>query len=374
MFSILKRTKQSIKDTATIGKLILCILVLTAFLIYFVKEAPEKFGIETIECLVMTAITMLVSIPLGWRMCSHYTKLNIATPNDSLEKRLRDLNEEYEAKVRENASLCTAKTKLEQEIDTMRQTQQFAPTFTSSRQLQVLTISKSGHLVKEEDLFPLKNTDKFAENFPKYQRRIGLRDLEQEDNYKVYLSQNKVYRYGVGVKFEDIKCAYDSRHNILYLKNLKLSRLVRHENDFGHYRPEDDSTNHVWIVKQHNNGNYEIINDNQHQQFKHKYKNSQIDMAGKAIQDAIDNLCEFYTEGLCKLLQTRYGEKIYFINDETFDANLEWVSLSEGLIRYRFIISTFMNDLYLAFDTMELCCDTNKEIDNYIKGPQTLIS
>ena len=92
-------------------------------------------------------------------------------------------------------------------------------------------------------------------------------------------------------------------------------------------------------------------------------------MAGSSIEKAIDERCEFFTDGLQRMLIARYGDHICFVKDEEDDGRFNWKTLSEGL-RTSGDVRTFMNDLYLAFDAMELCADNNPHLDKSLLPEQ----
>lgn len=255
------------------------------------------------------------------------------------------------------------------EIETMKQIQQLVTNYESSEQLQLFTVSKSGYIVKEEALYPLKNIKELSENFPgTYGDRMGFgREIKADDNWRVFYSDNKLYKYGVGIKLEQLYFA--TKLNIIYLKGIKFSRLARHDEDCKGYNPEVNVANHVWIVKRDKKNKYTIINKQQHNDFKEHYRGYQQDIAGQAIQRAIDNSCESLTERLHEVLETRYGGRIKFVNDNEDIENLRWQPLTEGL-RTNSYLQIFMNDLYLTFKAMQLCANNNQQLDNALIAQQ----
>lgn len=353
-----KRIKKSIDEMGNIFMMSVWCIIFIAIFILIGKLSPHLFNIEKGDAFALAAIIMLLTIVPTIAIYKRYLLMGISSSKDNI-------NDRYIKLELENKDLKKTNCELSNQIDTMLQTQQLVPQYKSARQLQVLTVSKSGHIVKEEELFPLKNLNVFEENFPKNKKlKFFNTELEEDDKWRVFFSDNKVYRYGVGIKLEEIRCAIDTKSDILYLKNVKLSRLNRLEDDYDGYIPEKDMTNHVWIIKKEKNGDFSIINDQQHNDFKRKYKAYQQDYAGQSIQNEIDNLCDFYTEGLQRILSSRYTDKFRFIGENENIGGVTWLSLSEGMKRHSHILTAFMNDLYLAFDAMELCADKNRDLDN----------
>ena len=225
-------------------------------------------------------ITMVSTVTIGMKPITYFmTRFN----RSEIEKEFRDKLEvermigeitdkkkELESQIQElNGELA----KRDSELNTLRQTQYLVTSYKSSRELQILTVSKSGHIVKEEALYPLKEVknsmgvELFSMNFPKVERIMRSdRDLKEDDNWRVFYSDNTPYKYGVGIKLDDIRYAINS--NIIYFKNVKIERLNRQiENGGGDYDPNEDLTNHVWIVKRDDYANYSIINYQQHNDF-----------------------------------------------------------------------------------------------------------
>ena len=115
---------------------------------------------------------------------------------------------------------------------------------------------------------------------------------------------------------------------------------------------------------------YEIINNLQHSKFKNNYKQYQERETEKVIEEKIDEMCKFYTEGLWSILSIRYNNKIHFITDSEDMNKLEWKSITEGL-RTNINIATFMKDLYLTFDTMEICAKNYQVLYNALLPEQS---
>ena len=198
-------------------------------------------------------ITMVSTVTIGMKPITYFmTRFN----RSEIEKEFRDKLEvermigeitdkkkELESQIQElNGELA----KRDSELNTLRQTQYLVTSYKSSRELQILTVSKSGHIVKEEALYPLKEVknsmgvELFSMNFPKVERIMRSdRDLKEDDNWRVFYSDNTPYKYGVGIKLDDIRYAINS--NIIYFKNVKIERLNRQiENGGGDYDPNED--------------------------------------------------------------------------------------------------------------------------------------
>lgn len=369
----MKKIIESFKEQVNFMMMFLWSIILIASYIVICKNlAPKLFNVEQADAYPLGLIIMVTTLFFGIQVYKRFKLLNTNTSQDKFHK----LQQEYQNKVdelkkmqTENAALQGKNTDLANEIDTMKQNQYLTPAYKSTRQLQILTVSKSGNIVKEEDLYPLKNIDLFKNDFPN-RKNLGLFDLslKEKHGWKVFYSDNKVYRYGVGVKLEDIECAYDYSTEMLYFKNVKLSRLSRQGDNYNGYDPQKNVGNHVWILKKDSNHQYTIVNDPQHNSFKEHYRGYQQNIAGEIIQEEIDKLCFHYSEGLCKILMSRYGDRIRFVGEnETIDG-LQWMSLSEGMTKHKGVVSAFMHDLYIAFDTMELCADRNKVLDHALNA------
>lgn len=340
-----KRIKKSLKELFDI---VLFVVMLAVLILVYI------FACDKIEPDYLPALIMFLTIVATIVIYNKYKSLFVIASKDDIQERLAELH-------KSNEGLSRTNQLLKNEIDIMKQTQQLIPQYKTARQLQVLTISKSGHLVKEENLLPLKQIDYFVEDFPTLKLRIGFgrRDIEPKDNIKVFFSDNKIYTYSIGIKLDEILCAFNN--NCIYLRNVTLCRLNRIEDDYKEYNPELDATNHVWVVTK-KESRYQIINDPQHYSFKEKYKSHQRTVAGKTIQDAIANMCEYYTQGLRRILISRYGKQIHFTDDSEKIEDIQWMTLSDG-IKISPKLSSFINDLYLTFDTMELCADKSRELD-----------
>lgn len=323
------------------------------------------------------AITIVSTVLIGIKPITYFMiRFNRAEIEKEFEdkKKVEEIIQKYTNEEKKlNSELSNLKSEIavkDSEIDTLKQSKYLVTNYSPSRKLELLTVSKSGNIVKEEDLYPLKNVKNengkeiFSNIFPQkyYVGSLG-RDIESSDNWRVFYSDNKLYKYGVGIELNDVYYAEDPNSNIIYFKNIKLSLLEdRREKMYGIYDPDENLTNHVWIVKRDYKGNYTIINEQQHNDFKKHYSGFQRNMAGVAIQNAIDKLCERFTEGLHKMLIARYGNSIRFVQDDENVDQIEWKTLSEGL-RTNKDVKTFMNDLYLAFDSMQLCADNNPYLD-----------
>lgn len=327
------------------------------------------------------AITMVSTVTIGIKPITYFiTRFN----RSEIEKEFRDklevermINEIIGKKKELESEILDLKgevAKRDSELETLRQTQYLVTSYKSSRDLQLLTVSKSGHIVKEEALYPLKKTknkkgvEVFNGNFPKVHRTLKSdRDLQENDNWRVFYSDNTLYKYGVGIKLNDICYAIDS--NVIYFKNVKIVRLNRQIDDGGDYDPNENLTNHVWIVKRDELGNYTIINNQQHNDFKKDYKGYQRAMTNDTIKTAIDNRCKDFTKGLHKILESKYGDSIHFVNDDENVDYLEWKTLYEGSTSKD--VRAFTNDLNLAFDAMQLCADNELFLDKPLIPEQT---
>lgn len=336
----------------------------------------------TAIALATWGITMVSIVTIGMKPITYFvTRINRSEIEKEFEdrKKVEEMIQRHTDEKRKLdkvvSDLKGEVAKRDSELDTLRQTQYLVTNYKSSRELQILTISKSGHIVKEEPLYPLKkvkNNDGieiFSDNFPKEPRIIRSdRDIQEDNDWKVFYSDNTLYEYGVGIKLDNISYAIDS--NIIYFKNVNLIRLKRQIDDDGEYYPDEDLTNHVWIVSKDDLDNYTIINRQQHSTFKKRYRKFQRKMASKSIKSAIDELCKQFTDGLHKMLEARYGDNIRFVkNDEDF-CHLNWKALSEGMQTSR-DVRAFMNDLYLAFDAMELCANNNPQLDKSLIPEKT---
>lgn len=275
-----------------------------------------------------------------------------------LPKSPKESQKDYEAEIRklqtENSILCD-------QINTIEQVQQLTQSYASERNLQLMKISKSGYIVKEDKLSSFTNNEHFQENFP--QSNLLQRIFQNPNEWLVFYCNNKTYQYSIGFRLDDIRYAIDTNARIIYFKNVRLSRLAHIEEDYGEYDATHNDTNRVWIMSKDNNGEYTIINNDQHREFKDKYEEYQENATGNAIQDSIDKLCEYYTEGLHRILRQRYNNRIRFVEEEEIIRGVEWKTLSEGQ-RSNIDIALFMNELYLTFDTMILGAENNIDISN----------
>ncbi len=350
-------------------------LIVAVFKLFNVETSSESFAVAGFTWGITLVTVMLIGMKsMDYLMSrAHKTELEAKFIEKwRVKENIRKLNEEKE---RLNSKILDLNGELalkNDEIETMKQTQCLVTNYKSSRELQILTVSKSGHIVKEEPLYPLKKAKNkngmeiFSKNFPQKSFLWGFlsRDIVSSDNWSVFYADNKLYKYGVGIKLDDVYYAVDLNSNIIYFKNIKLSLLAdrREEPSDGIFIPDKNITNHVWIVEKNDKEDYKIINDRQHTYFRKTYKDFQRDSADYAIQGAIKNLCEYFTIGLHNMLIARYGNNIHFVKDDENVDNLDWKTLSEGL-RTNKDVRTFMNDLYLAFDAMQLCADNNPNLD-----------
>ncbi|MBR6814258.1 MAG: hypothetical protein IKM69_00420 [Alistipes sp.] len=330
-------------------------------------------------------ITFVSTMTIGMKPITYFmTRYNRSEIEKEFQDRIevaetiKQLVEEKNDKDKEIQELKGEVAMKDSELNTLRQTQYLVTNYKSSRELQILTVSKSGHIVKEEALYPLKHVKNkrgdeiFSDNFPKAPGRgfcfWNGNDLDENCKWRVFYSDNTLYKYGVGIKLDDVRYAIDS--GVIYFKNVNLIRLSRHIENTGDYDPKADLTNHVWIVERDENEDYTIKNHRQHFTFKKRYKGLQQQMASDSIESAIDELCKQFTDGLHKMLVARYGDNIHFVkkDDEDF-RHLNWKTLSEGMQTSK-DVRAFMNDLYLAFDAMELCANNNPQLDKSLLTEQ----
>lgn len=334
--------------------------------------APLLIGVEKSDAYIIGVAIAMVTFGITIWMYDSLKSFMPKSKEDEYKYELEKLNKKIEeseqclsVKIGENA-------KLRSEMETMKQAQLLVPKYSKERNLQLFKISKSGYVVKEEELFSYKDIEhdlsgtikiKFSDNFPK-KIRVGWMDTEitKDDNWRVFYSDNEIYEYEIGIKLEEIQYTIDPISKIVYFQGVKLSRLNRIHNT-----THLNIANHVWIVKRDNKGQYKIMNELQHNDFKVKYRTYQRDITDRSIRSEIDDkLCELYTNGLHEILTARYGDKIRFVKDcESGNFN-GWKPLSETNVA----VETFISDLYLAFDTMKLCANNNKALDEAIEVRQ----
>ncbi len=334
-----------------------------------IEKNPETIAIAMYTWGITLITTWLIGMKSMNYLMSRTYKSEHLKEFDVERRHMQDLEELQIQRDELNIKINELEGKLaekDNEIETMKQIQQLVTNYESSEQLQLFTVSKSGYIVKEEALYPLKNIKELNENFPRTEEFFS-RDIKADDNWRVFYSDNKLYKYGVGIKLEQLYFA--TKLNTIYLKGIKFSRLVRHDEDYNGYNPETNVANHVWIVKRDKKNKYTIINKQQHNDFKEHYRGYQQDIAGQAIQRAIDNFCESLTERLHEVLETRYGGRIKFVNDNENIENIRWQPFTEGLQTNSYL-QVFMNDLYLAFKAMQLCTYNSQQLDNALIAQQ----
>lgn len=308
--------------------------------------APNWLQIEATKAYIMGIIITALTITATLKMDKIISPL--------LSKSFKNQQRDYEAEIRR---MQEENFILNNRYDTLAQIQQFETSCKSNMALQVMKVSKSGYMVKEEKLMPLMEMEDFRNDLPEQKL------FQDRNSWWVFYSDNTRYEYQIGIKLFDIQYAIDSNTNTIYFKNVNLCRLDRIANT----NHQTNQSNHIWIVKRNNNNVYEIINNPQHSRFKNNYKQYQESETKKVIEEKIDEMCNFYTEGLWNILSRRYNNKIHFITDRE---DLEWKSITEGL-RTNINITTFMKDLYLTFDTMEICTQNYQVLYNALLPEQS---
>lgn len=356
----------------------IALMVLMKFVFgwFDIEKNPESIAIAMYTWGITLITTFLIGMKsMNYLMsCAYKSEHQKEFDNERRHKQELEAFKELYSKMQEKMQILEGViAEKDTEINTLRQTQQLVATYKRSKELQILMISKSGNIVKEEELYPLKNIKELNKNFPKKSFFLWLnKDIEANDNWRVFYADNQPYIYGVGIILDNVYFAIDLDTSNIYFKGVELSRLeYRRLPTFNkEYDPNANVANHVWIVKRDNNGNYSIINKQQHHDFKEHYRGYQQNKAGNAIQEEIDKLCYFFTKGLHDILHARYGNRIHFVDDNDNIENLNWMTLSEGLRTNR-NVQIFMNDLYLTFDAMELCANNNQQLDNALIAQQT---
>ncbi len=351
----------SSKKFNTVKSLIKVGVCATVFLILFTSIcsfiAPSMMHISVTKAYVIgfiiATLTFIATIYI-------YKPLTSLLPTYQ-EKSQKD----YEEEIRK---LQTENSILNNQINTIEQVQQLTQIYTSERNLQIMKISKTGFIVKEERLTSLTNDEHFHEIIP--QSNWLQRMFQNPREWFVFYCNNKTYQYSIGIRLDNIQYAIDYKARIIYFKNVELSRLDHIDEDYGEYDVTHNDANHVWIMSKDNNDNYTIINNEQHREFKDRYEEYQENVTGNAIQDSIDKLCEYYTEGLQRILCQRYSNRIRFVDKEEIIRGVEWKTLSEGQ-RTNIDIALFMNELYLTFDTMILGAENNVDFNNSMLTEQS---
>lgn len=316
-------------------------------------------------------VTLMSTILFAFRplssMMSRYNdgavekELSLKKQIANLSQMKDELNSQIEKLVNENRNL-------EDEVDTMKQTQQFVPEIQCDLRVQAFTVSKSGYVVKREKLDLLRNNEYFVGQIP--DATWWQANVQHSDRWRVFYAGKHANKYEIGIDLNKVKFAVD-KNNTIYLKGVQLERLNRIAPTVPEeFNPNNGDINHTWIVDYDTDGDYKIINDRTFLNFKNIYEKYQNHLVINSIQCEIDNLCKRGTTGLQQLLKNVYRDNIKFINEEnSVDSYLEWRPITNGL-QSNVNITRFVADLLIAFNAINLYTSNNEELDNALNPVQ----
>ena len=323
--------------------------------------------VSTITWFVTLMSTILFAFKPLSSMMSKYNN-GEADEEMALKMQIANLSRMKDELNSQIAKLEDENRNLEDAVDTMKQTQQFIPEIQCDLRVQAFTVSKSGYVVKEEQLDLLRNNENFSSQIPP--TSWWQENIQNVDRWKVFYAGKHTNKYEIGIDLNQVKFAVD-RNNKIYLKGVKLERLNRIAPTVSVvFNPNNSDINHTWIVDCDRNGDYKIINDRGFLNFKNIYEAYQDHSVVNSIQSEIDNLCKRGTDGLQKLLKNVYRNNIKFINEgDSVDGQLEWRPITNGL-QSNVNITRFMADLLIAFNAINMYTSNNEELDNALNMAQ----
>lgn len=313
---------------------------------------------------LMWIMTLVTTILIGFgpikSIMSHFKSTELEEQM-ALKRRIETMSKERDELNNRINSLTSKNRDMEQELETMRQTQQFIPEYQCDLKVQAFTVSKSGYVVKQEPLSTLKTHEYFKGSIP----NPGLvqRWVLSPDNWQVFYVSRHTNKYEIGIDLNKVQYAFDRDNCVIYYKNVKLERLNRIAADVPViFDPKNEDVNHTWIIEPKANGEHVIINDNNFSQFHKIYTQYQEHLVASSIQNEIDNLCKNGTAGLHDLLKKLYNNKIKFVaDDENVNSRLVWHPITGGLQNAN--ITRFVADLFITFNAINLYTSNNEELD-----------
>ena len=179
--------------------------------------------VSTITWFVTLMSTILFAFKPLSSMMSKYNN-GEADEEMALKMQIANLSRMKDELNSQIAKLEDENRNLEDAVDTMKQTQQFIPEIQCDLRVQAFTVSKSGYVVKEEQLDLLRNNENFSSQIPP--TSWWQENIQNVDRWKVFYAGKHTNKYEIGIDLNQVKFAVD-RNNKIYLKGVKLERLNR---------------------------------------------------------------------------------------------------------------------------------------------------
>lgn len=301
-------------------------------LVFFALELLIIGGAITLDfpAEVKLLVSNVLSIILAFIFYRSIAKVMTEAAKGEISRNLHE--ESLNARI---AKLESEKRDLEQKLESADQTRRFFDEIKFEEKLELLEVSSSGYIVKEEDFQSVCNNTTLAPLVPNTLRqevreflgKWGEKHITPKEKRSMLFIEKARHKFSIGIRLSDIHYAIDPSTGTIYLSGLELSIL--HDTSAELKRKQGDIS-HCWVVTTDSNGDSTIKNASTYNRLENAYRQMQIDSTTEMVERNTKAQCLAYTKGVQESLRQRYPNLRFVPVSERGQYSLNWQAIRFG--------------------------------------------